>query len=96
MRLIDWILALFRGVSSDVENNPRSVKFVEGTEWTCPKCDTVMGVAKRDLFSGEVASYTDWHPKVPQALWTRMHCGVYTIRSTDGIHEIHTPTGWVG
>lgn len=74
-------------------NTPtRSPKFPKGTEWLCPRCEKVLGVAARDVYSGEVLTRAQWSspPHDP-----RRHCGAATVRN-NGRDQIYTPTGWVG
>ena len=93
MNILLWVLKFFKEPAAPT----RRVKFVEGTEWTCVKCGTVLGVAKCDIHSGDPAASSAWEIKGP-GFWNRAHCAVRATRigPDSGRVEFHTPTGWVG
>lgn len=93
MKILEWFVKFFEPPA----RVPRRAKFLEGTQWTCPKCRALLATAKRDIYSGEVADRNAWTIVVPAWGMPTMHCGVNTMTmNSSGRHQIHTPTGWVG
>ena len=94
MKFLPWFLKFFTGAPGGEKK--KYVKFVAGTEWTCVCCHTVLGVAKRDVYYGDLMSSSEWEI-LHKDFWTRRHCDTYAFRiSPGGRMEFHTPTGWVG
>lgn len=72
------------------------LKFLEGTEWLCPHCRTVLAVARRDIHSGDLKASSDWDIK-DAGFWVHRHCGRAVHRQGHlGQIEFFTPTGWHG
>lgn len=93
MKLLEWFLQFFQPTLK----LPRRVKFLEGTQWTCPNCNALLATARVDIYSYEVASLSDWDLVVPAWGPPLKHCGENTwVQHSNGRHQIHTPTGWVG
>ena len=93
MKFIKWFLQFFRSTSAPA---PRGVKFVEGTEWLCPRCHTTLAIARHDIYNRVLMSSLDWEVK-DSGFWTFEHCDAHIMRyGADGHIVIMTPTGWVG
>lgn len=98
MRLLEWFLQFFAAPRAALPATPKSVKFFEGTEWTCPTCGTTLGIALKDIYRHTPALSSEWDIKDP-GFWTKTHCGVPAGKyADDGTYRVlfHTPTGWVG
>ena len=92
-KILQWF---FNCIGPSKREPARRVKFVEGTEWTCPKCHKVLTRAKRDIHYGDLANSADWTGQAVLGLPPIQHCGYATMRRRGNVTEIHTPTGWVG
>lgn len=97
MKLLEWFLQFFSAPRAALPATPKRVKFLEGTEWICPKCEATLGVARKDIYHGDLRRSSEWDIK-DLGFWTQSHCGEYAVRFSDDGHRILflTPTGWVG
>lgn len=96
MRFLRWFLQFFAAPRAALPATPKRVKFLEGTEWTCPTCGTTLGIARRDIYHDDVKHSSEWDIK-DFGFWSHTHCGKLAYKFDD-MHRVlfHTPTGWVG
>jgi len=95
MRFLNWVLSFFKPVEEKYITF-RRVKFVEGTNWICPTCRGVIGVAKQDICYGDPGVSSVWDIKNSGAFFSFQCCAQPAHRSEEGRMQFFTPTGWVG